>query len=339
MEIVKDFAALPTEEARVKYGLGKDAEDWKVGWAQEDLSQAGVDEKLVAPVLYRPFDKRSTYYTGKSRGFICRPRQEVMRHMLTGANLGLITTRQCQQNWDALATSTIIGHKALATYDLNSLFPLYTYPTEQQEQIGQTREPNLSAAFVETIASCLDLAFTPEGSGDLKKTVGPEDLFHFIYAVLHSPEYRTRYADFLKSDFARVPVTTHASLFAELVALGRCLTSLHLMEAPAGALPSYPEQGSNQVAQVRYAAPKGGTSGRVHINKQQYFEGVSPHTWELTIGGYRPAEKWLQDRKGRTLGYDDIEHYRRICGVLVNTPQIMVQIDQAIQKYGEWPLK
>ena len=339
MEVVKDFAAMPTEEARGKYRLGKDAEDWKVGWAQDDLNQSGVDETLVAPVLYRPFDARSTYYTGNSRGFICRPRQEVMRHMLTGANLGLITTRQCQRNWDALATNSIIGHKALATYDLNSLFPLYTYPTEQQEQIGQTREPNLSAAFVESVASCLGLAFTPEGTGDLKKTVGPEDLFYFVYAVLHSPEYRTRYADFLKSDFARVPLTTNASLFADLVALGHRLTSLHLMETLAGALPSYPEEGSNQVEQVRYTAPKGSAPGRVHINKKQYFEGVNSQTWELTIGGYRPAEKWLKDRKGHTLGYDDIEHYRRICGVLTDTPRVIALIDRAINDYGGWPLE
>ena len=89
---------------------------------------------------------------------------------------------------------------------------------------------------------------------------------------------------------------------------------------------------------VQYTAPTSTTPGRVHINKQQYFEGVSPQTWELTIGGYRPAEKWLKDRKGRELGYEDIEHYRRICGVLADTPQVMAQIDQTIHKYGEWPL-
>ena len=339
MKVVKDFVALPTEEARSKYSLGKDVRDWKVNWAQDDLNQSGPDETLVAPILYRPFDGRYTYYTGNSRGFICMPRKEVMRHMLTGANVGLITTRQCQQNWDALAANSLIGHKALATYDLNSLFPLYTYPTEQQEQIGQTQEPNLSATFIESVASSLGLDFTPDGPGDLQKTVGPRDLFHFIYAVLHSPEYRTRYAGFLKSDFARVPLTTNVSLFADLVTLGQRLTSLHLMETPAAAVPSYPAEGSNQVEQVRYTDPKGDTPGRVYINKQQYFEGVVPQTWDLTIGGYRPAEKWLKDRKGHTLGYDDIEHYRRICGMLSETPHVMAQIDQAINSNGGWPLE
>ena len=204
MEVVKDFAALPTEEARDKYGLGKDVRDWKVSWAQDDLNQSGVDETLVAPVLYRPFDARSTYYTGKSRGFICMPRQEVMGHMLTGPNLGLITTRQCQQNWDALATSSIIGHKALATYDLNSLFPLYTYPTEQQEQIGQTREPNLSPAFVESVASCLGPCFHPRGFRRSQENRGSRDLFHSSTPSFTARSTAPGTRIFLKSDFARV---------------------------------------------------------------------------------------------------------------------------------------
>ena len=91
--------------------------------------------------------------------------------------------------------------------------------------------------------------------------------------------------------------------------------------------------------QVRYTAPKGSAPGRVHINKKQYFEGVNSQTWELTIGGYRPAEKWLKDRKGHTLGYDDIEHYRRICGVLTDTPRVIALIDRAINDYGGWPLE
>ena len=339
MKVVRDFAALPPEEARDKYKVGKDAQDWKVALAQHDLKQSGLKEELLKPVLYRPFDIRQTYYTGKARGFICRPRQDVMRHMLSGDNLGLVTTRQCQNNWDALVTDTIITHKALATYDINSLFPLYTYPTEGQETMGQTREPNINAEFAQAASDSLGLKFTPDEPGDLLSTFGPRDLFYFIYAVLQSPSYRQRYSDFLKSDFAKVPLTGDLNLFTVLVKLGKRMTDLHLLTSEAIPMPSYPEPGTNQVERIRYVPAKGGVPGRVYINQNQYFEGVDQETWGTYIGGYQPADKWLKDRKGMTLTFNDIVHYRRTCAVLAETREIKNQIDQAIEDRGGWPLK
>ena len=156
--------------------------------------------------------------------------------------------------------------------------------------------------------------------------------------MLHSPEYRRRYADFLKSDFPRVPLTANRSLFTALVRLGQSLASLHLMESEGDNLPAFPKVGDNRVDKVRYAPPNNGALGRVFINRDQYFEGVTPETWEFTIGGYRPAEKWLKDRRRRTLTYEDIAHYRRICAALAETPRIMAHIDQAIESHGGWPL-
>ena len=242
--------------------------------------------------------------------------------------------------WEALATRSVIGHKALAAYDISSLFPLYVYPLgEDAMELGiAERTPNLAPAFTGALAHATDLRFTPTGPGDLDATFGPEDVFHYIYAVLHSPEYRRRYADFLKSDFPRVPPPGDRALFAELVGLGARLATLHLMEADGADAPAFTVAGDNRVERVRYVEPSGDTPGRVWINGEQHFEGVSPETWALTIGGYRPAEKWLKDRKGRTLSFDDIDWYRRICAALAETPRVMQRIDEAIEAHGGWPL-
>ena len=331
--IAEDFAAHGTEAARTFYDLGKDAQDWQVQLAQEDVRRR---DGRISPVLYRPFDRRFTYYTGKSRGFICRPRPEVMRHMLAGENLGIVTTRQCQRNWSAIVSNTIIAHKALAAYDINSLFPLYFYATATPAHGAAGRAPNLNSKFVLAFGSALGLDFTPDGTGDLGTTFGPEDVFHYLYTVLYSPEYRRRYADFLKSDFPRVPLPGDRALFADLIRLGARLVSLHLMEAE-GAQATFPDTGSNQVDKVRYAPPTGGLPGRVWINREQYFESVEPEIWAFTIGGYRPAEKWLKDRKGRALSEDDIDHYRKIIAALAETRRLMVKIDEVIGKHGGWP--
>ena len=343
-QVASTFAELSEYDARTRYDLRKDSQDWKVRWAQADVMSHPDADAHITPVLYRPFDKRWTYYTGKYRGFICRPMSKVMRHMLAGPNLGLITCRQQSQvgiAWSLCGVSRDITESSAIsnkTSEINSLFPLYTYPTKGQEQAGQAREPNLSKEFIDALSSSLALKFAPDVPGDLQQTFGPEDVFHYIYAVLHSPEYRHRYADFLKSDFARVPLTGDRSLFAALVDLGKRLTSLHLMESEGGAEPSFPSTGDNCVDQVRYRPPVNGSAGRVFINRDQYFDGVTPETWEFTIGGYRPAEKWLKDRRRRTLSYEDITHYRRICAILAETPGVMGRIDEAIESHGGWPL-
>ena len=229
MRIVGDFSDLPTEIARSKYNLARDTEGWKVHQAQDDLKNSGINSSLVKPILYRPFDTRYTYYTGTSNGFISRPANNVMWHMLAGDNIGLITTRQTRDPWATLATDSISGHKSLAAYDINSLFPLYAYTPEQGLEASGTREPNLSTAFTKDIEQRLGLRFILEGKGDLTKEFGPEDVFHYIYALYQSNEYRERYDQFLRADFPRVPLTDDLDLFRTLVALGSELTDVHLL--------------------------------------------------------------------------------------------------------------
>ena len=322
-----------------------------IRWSADEMTQAArkllssldeeeeLDEEVVTPILYRPFDTRYTY---NSNRVITRRRHRVMRHMLAGPNVGLIVTRQVSIDSGyshVLASRFLVDNRCVySSRGIMSLMPLYTYPTEEQERLGLERQPNLDNGFVEAIGSSLGLDFEPDGSGDLRESFGPEDVFHYIYAVLHSPEYRRRYADFLKSDFPRVPLTSNHSLFAALVEHGKRLSSLHLMESEGEEIPAFPVQGDNRVEKVRYAPPLDGTTGRVFINASQYFDGVTPETWEFTIGGYRPAEKWLKDRRRRALAYEDIVHYRRICAALAETPQVMASIDETIESHGGWPI-
>ena len=335
--VTADFPAHESEDARTLYKLGRDSGDWKVTWAQDDV-RSGVGR--IRPVLYRPFDQRFTYYSGKVRGFIARPCTRVMRHMLSGSNVGLATTRTTEiaGGWEhAFATKSPIQHHTVSLKEVNYLFPLYTLPTEEQEHVGLAREPNLAEGLVEAIGSSLGLEFISNGSGNLEESFGPDDVFNYIYAVLHSPQYRRRYADFLKSDFPRVPITSNRSLFANLVSLGKRLASLHLMELKGDDAPVFPRVGDNTVGRVRYAPPSNEVPGRVFISRDQYFEGVEPEIWDFTIGGYRPAERWLKDRNGRVLSDDDIDHYRQMLAALADTRRLMDEIDELIEGHGGWP--
>ena len=272
---VQDFELLPPEEARAKYALGPDVRDWKVFLAQEDLRKSGLKKENIVPILYRPFDTRQTYYTGRSKGFHCMPRGEIMRHMLQGENLGLISARSNKSPSPDhfFCTRLIMETKCGESTTQSCLLPLYLYPEresgrEQQREMEHApawpagkagRIPNLDPKFVETFAEKLCLAFVNDGPGDFKKTFGPEDVFHYAYAVFHSPAYRTRYAEFLKTDFPRLPLTADKKLFRTLCGLGAELVALHLLESPkvADFITAYPVDGDHLVAKgfPKYRTP------------------------------------------------------------------------------------
>jgi hypothetical protein len=176
------------------------------------------------------------------------------------------------------------------------------------------------------------------GQGDLIEKFGPEDVLAYVYAVLNSPSYRDRYESFLEKDFARIQVTRSAHLFRALCKLGHQLIRLHVMESTGPNRPAFPVAGENEVAKPRWTPPEGKTPGRVWINRTQYFEGVPRAVWEFRVGGYQVCEKWLKDRKGRTLSHDELEHYRRVAAALARTIELMAEIDQAIEAHGGWPI-
>ena len=311
---------------------------WQYDRAKRELTD-GTWLERIETILYRPFDLRVTVF---DRNVAVHRRERVMRHMLAGPNVGLCIGRAGQvigsMSWDVCYVSTVPSDFNLFRRGGNCLFPLYVYPTEEQAHLGLAREPNLGREFVEAVGSSIQLDFISDGSGDMGKSFGPEDAFHYIYAMLHSPEYRRRYADFLKSDFPRVPLPGDRALFVDLIPAGVRLASLHLMEdEDADEQVSLVRVGSNRVDKVRYAPPSGGLPGRVEINHEQYFEGVGPDTWNFTIGGYRPAERWLKDRKGRVLSDDDIDHYRKIVAALAATGHLMEEVDELIEQHGGWP--
>jgi len=288
-------------------------------------------EANIHRCLHRPFDECFIYYDPQ---LTSRPVYEVMRHMLQN-NIALICARQTKEDFAVLATSTLCTHKIVTVYDRSFVIPLYLYPAEGELQLDEgQRRPNLNPEFIRTVSDKLGLQFVDDGRGDLKETFGPEDIFNYAYAIFHSPTYRSRYAEFLKIDFPCLPLTSDKGLFKALAEKGAGLVSLHLMESPVltNFITKYPVSGSNEVEKVSYDE----SNQRVYINKTQYFEGVPPEVWNFHIGGYQVCQKWLKDRKGRTLNYDELTHYQKIVIALKETLRLMAEIDNLIPG---WPLR
>jgi hypothetical protein len=360
----------PTAEMAKLYPLEESA-----GWSPSRLRGVQYDARNVRPYLYRPFDNRAIYYDDRILG---RSRITVFQHLLR-PNIAIATLRQTVDDGfrhvfcttELCDINLTIGHHVS-----DQVFPLYLYGSGDQGTLDSERTPNLSEPVVRRISSALELRWTDDEQGDLQRTLGPRDIFDYVYALLHSPGYRARYVEFLKIDFPRLPVALSLELFGELTRLGGELVAMHLIEAPAQrAVVSLYDKGAKAwryevangqrlpvslsfngpaepvVERVGWSgdtvwldavkSKKGGVNATV--SGSVGFSPVPEEIWNFRIGGYQVCEKWLKDRgpkkgqPGRVLTADDIAHYHRIVIALHETIRIMGEIDEVIEEHGGWP--
>jgi len=303
---IRELLSITETEWREKYNRHKDSRDWSYRFA---LNDAQKNKGILIKSSYKPLDNRYTYFTGTTKGLYSFPRLEVMRHLLS-PNVALVVSRQCASDWRYVFASDIPTNLNLTgtagRLGSGYVFPLYLYPEEGS--IDTSRRPNLDEKIWAQINTAID------------KEATPEDIFDYIYGILHSPSYRAKYKEFLKVDFPHIPYPKDKAEFEHFRSFGNRLRELHLMHNVPESPVTFPESGSMSVEKVEF------NSGRVYINATQYFANVPRDAWDFYIGGYQPAQKWLKDRKGRTLSFDDIEHYRRIISVLMETKTIMDKI-------------
>ena len=328
-ETVQRFHTLPAAQARDEFDLGADGRDWTVAAAKADVSASGPNQRFLCPILYRPFDIRFTYWTGKTRGFLAYPRREVMQHIVGHKNVGMIFNRQIVgdsvSHFGVARVPICHGTFYLGNKGQDYFAPLFAFDEDllAKDKTGRSN-------------------FTPPLLVSLRKAVGgeaakltPEDIFYYAYAVFHSPGYRIRYAEFLKIDFPRLPLTGNLELFRSLARLGGELTALHLLESPKLTQPITEFIGGRhpEVEKISWSRHT------VWVDKAQTtgFQGVREDVWSFHIGGYQVCEKWLKDRKGRPLTKDDLTHYQKIVVALAETIRLMKEIDKVIEKHGGWP--
>lgn len=336
-EVYSDHRLLQT-----KYGIKADS-SFKI---LKNINRTNYNNSKLRKMSYRPLDFIDVYY---DVNLLRRAFHEVMHNMLS-PNMSLILKRGFpEQDRGQCFTSEFISDRR--TWSSSGMqggdyvFPLYIY--DENENIEKKNVPNLDETIWRTIENWVKYgqAFKPltasEQSGELgfdaepqePHFLAPEDIFDYIYGVLHSPLYREKYKEFLKVDFPRIPYPKNADEFEHYKECGHQLRELHLMHNVPKSKVTFDVIGSNKVESIRPIPNKDdGYSYSIYINDTQYFAPVPTVAWEMYIGGYQPAQKWLKDRKGRELSAEEIEHYEKIIRVLLETKRIMDSIDRPEDK-------
>ncbi len=336
-EIVNDIINLEDSEFRGRYLIGKDGRDWKLSTAKNDILKK--DYKLTK-IHYRPFDYRYTLYTGRSKGFHSYPRHKISKHLLQNTNPTLIIGRQGQAigdgEWNIVFISKYIVDCNIYYRGRGTLFPTYLINNCEDKSLHDevNQKPNFNENIINKFQTKLKLEFNNE-YGIKESSFSPIEIIDYIYAILHSPTYRRKNKEFLKIDFPRIPYPKSKETFRELGKIGKQIREIHLLESlkVEDNIASYPIVGENNVTKNICQKDWEITNdekqlGRIWINSEQYFENIPLFAWEFFIGGYQPAQKWLKDRRGHKLSFEDILHYRSVIVALSETDRLMKEIDK-----------
>lgn len=303
------------------------------------------DRRFIQPLLYRPFDQRLVFY---HRDYIASRSYPTMKHMLETPNLGLLAcgTWTSPHLFSVNVSRSLVEMKT-GTHDRGTTF----FPLYRLDEVNghKTVSVNINARFIALWEALTNTRFIKESCGDLEKTFGAEDILHWAYACFHSPSYRETYSGELAQGFPLLPLCRDSSLIKRLAALGADLVALHLLDDDYEWASWNQERKDNPLKHLPAGCPGGAAAvakgypkyqnGGVFINPTCAFDGVPEAVWRFHMGGYQVCEKWLKDRRGRTLSAADITHYQRMAVAIRETLRLMAEIDEVIAGYGGWPLQ
>lgn len=283
----------------------KNTRGWDIIAAKNALTAKPDWRENFKAVDYRPFDQRWIAY---DRRLIDWGRWELMPSMLADNNYSLNLSRQVRG-----------GVEWRHVFVGSNLFE-HTYISNRTSEIGYCFPLRISGKenFSPEFRAFLDSRFEHHFTAD--------EILGYIYAIMHAPFYRARYAEFLCIDFPRVPFPESSDSFEALSQLGWALIQAHLLrELPRPGLAGYSGIGDHLVENVRYSTEE----QAIWINKTQSFKPVPHAVWEFRIGGYQVLDKYLKSRKERVLTLDEINHVGAIADSLAFTVEQMTKIDQA----------
>jgi predicted helicase len=311
----------------------EDTGNWKLSEARNSMRDIDINE-WIQTILYRPFDKQFIFYHD---AVVDRSRRELVQHMLID-NISLNAMRQValdESYTHFFVSDCMVDARAFySTQGIIQQFPLFLYPAleKNKRSKGMTMmlfEPEVTYASGQKVANLSPILIECL-KGTYKKEPLPEDIFNFVYAILYSNAYRKKYAEFLKTDFPRVPFTKDYKLFQKLAEKGEQLVELHLLKSKKLNKPIAKCEGSgdSRVIKVFYDEKK----QRVYINPNKYFADVPSETWEYHIGGYQVAEKWLKDRKDRMLSSEEIATYAQTITAIAKTIEIQESLDDLFKE-------
>lgn len=287
-----------------------DSDPKKISWSSSLLPnvargrRCNFSPRSIVASMYRPYSKNWLYFDG------------LMNHRVaqwgdifpTGAHGNTVISVSgvgASKLFSALVSDCIPNYHM---HDTGQCFPLYWYEKAKEKDKAQ---PTQAAMFAEPTATpdehgyvrhdaITDWALTEYRKRYADAKITKEDIFYYVYGILHSPEYKQRFAADLKKMLPRIPFAKHFHIFSKV---GRELAALHLNYETIEPFPLVEstkrlvmEPGDYRVSKMVFGKKDGKPDKSVIVyNNHITLSGIPPEAYDYVVNG-KPALEWIKER-------------------------------------------
>lgn len=302
-------------DAAVEGFIDRDAT--KISWTRAlkgDLAKGksfAFDKACVTPALYRPFTRQWLYFNRQFNEMVYQmPR--IIPDASTINRMICVSSAGNDRGFSTIMSEVVADLCLAAMVSGSQCFPRYLYENEKESQ-----NKHFQGGLFESVSdanSCQRDAITDGGLAHFQaaypsETITKDDLFYYVYGLLHSEEYRERYADNLSKQLPRIPAVKSAADFWAFVQAGRKLGDLHcdyetvepykvsfLRGDTSLAAPPDPEK-FYRVEQMKFAGKRPKVDKTTVIyNSNITMTGIPLEAYDYVVNG-KPALEWVMERQ------------------------------------------
>ncbi|MFM0477380.1 type ISP restriction/modification enzyme [Paraburkholderia strydomiana] len=298
-------------EAKIEEGF-INTDPLQISWTRslkQELSkgrQFAFEDICLTRSLYRPFTKQWLYFNRRFNEMV----YQMPRIFPDAACKNIVIGFSAPSNRSALSVLISDSVASLHAVDMvgSQYFPLYLYDEPEVEGAGEMSQAALFAVPGRSERKRRD-AITDEGLAHFQSAypgeqISKEDIFYYVYGLLHSPDYRERYADNLSKELPRIPCVKTAADFGAFSKAGRKLADLHVNYETVEKYPVQIEGGGLLLTDADYRVEKMkyGKNGKdkdlttLRYNDKITVKGIPLEAYEYVVNG-KPALDWVVERQ------------------------------------------
>lgn len=328
-----------------------DTDSAKISWNRNFLQDLAkhkeyeFDISAMYTCLYRPFFKSRLYFDKDLNAMLYQnkklfPFSDADNLIIVVSGLG------ASKSFSAIISKSIVS---LDTVEKGQCFPFYYYEPREVSQ-SSLFDANAESEYVRRDG--ISDFILQRAQKQYGPTVTKEDIFYYVYGILHSPQYRETFAADLKKMLPRLPLVEEPRDFWKFSKAGRELADLHInyesVPALEGVTVTGDEGGNYRVEKMRF--PKKGEKGSIIYNSRITISNIPEAAYEYVVNG-KSAIEWIMERYAITTHKDsgitndpndwakEVGNPRYILDLLLSIINVSVQTVEIVKNLPELKLE
>ena len=268
------------------------------------LKVKSLKDGIFTTIPTKPFDNQHYFDSdlSDSRVLNMRDHTKAKKQLF----LNFTSSNRDQNSYShILFTKEIIRHNFFLGVHNECCAPLYQY-REATPLSPASQTTNFTTDFLNKFGKAISKSHQDDPTLTTDQTFSSLDAMDYIYGVLNDKAYTTKYNQFLKSNYPRVPYPKSIATFISYKDAGSKLRSVHLDDTTQDSKSTYNATTNNKIEKVTFS------NNKLYFNKSSFFDNITQDMFDFKVGASQPLKNWLESRKEDSFDESMVEQFLNV---------------------------